>query len=160
MNYKVERAIKKSRKYFMSFAILWLVLTIVFVAPLSCTIVDSTVNNQFDLTQFLEKIGPNVTNVFGNLANIFNPTYTATFFDVLIKYTIGFIVVMIIGIIKMAPKNEYSDIEHGSSDWSENGEQYKVLSKKNGIILAEENYLPLDKRGNINVLIVGRIRFW
>ncbi len=27
-------------------------------------------------------------------------------------------------------KNEYADIEHGSSDWCEGGEQYKVLSNK------------------------------
>lgn len=53
------------------------------------------------------------------------------------------------------PKHRYDNIEHGSSDWSENGEQYQVLSKKSGIILAENNYLPLDKRGNVNVLVVG-----
>ena len=28
------------------------------------------------------------------------------------------------------------------------------------ISIAEDNYLPLDKRGNINVLVVGRFRFW
>ncbi len=28
---------------------------------------------------------------------------------------------------KIKPKNEYTDIEHGSSDWSEGGEQYKIL---------------------------------
>ena len=61
---------------------------------------------------------------------------------------------------KTAPKNEDSDIEHGSSDWSKNGEQYRVLSNKHGIILAQNNYLPVDKRGNVNVLVVGRIRFW
>ena len=36
----------------------------------------------------------------------------------------------------------------------------KILSKNKGIILAEDNYLPLDKRGNVNVLVVGRFRFW
>lgn len=42
--------------------------------------------------------------------------------------------------------------------WAEAGEQYKEISKKEGIILAENNYLPLDKRGNINVLVVGGSR--
>ena len=65
-----------------------------------------------------------------------------------------------IGFVKSAPKNEYSDIEHGSSDWSQRGEQYKILDKNKGIVLAENNYLPVDKRGNVNVLVVGRIRFW
>ena len=53
------------------------------------------------------------------------------------------------------PKHRYDDIEHGSSDWSGHGEQYQVLSRRSGIILAENNYLPLDKRGNVNVLVVG-----
>ena len=32
--------------------------------------------------------------------------------------------------------------------------------KNKGIILAEKHYLPVDKRGNVNVLVVGRFRFW
>ena len=53
------------------------------------------------------------------------------------------------------PKHRYDDIEHGSSDWSSHGEQYQILNRKEGIILAENNYLPVDKRGNVNVLVVG-----
>lgn len=60
---------------------------------------------------------------------------------------------------KINAKNEYSDIEHGSSDWA-SGEQYSVLSPKKGILLAEKHYLPVDKRGNVNVLVVGRFWFW
>ena len=73
----------------------------------------------------------------------------------MLYYTVFFIVCIIIGIIKSKPTGEYYNIEHGSSDWSEHGEQYKVLNKNKGIILAEDNYLPIDKRGNINTLIVG-----
>ena len=67
---------------------------------------------------------------------------------------------VIIGIAKAMPKHEYENIENGSSDWCEHGEQYTVLSKNKGIILAEKNYLPVDKRGNVNVLIVRRFRCW
>ncbi len=35
------------------------------------------------------------------------------------------------------------------------GEQYQILNNKKGIVLAENNYLPVDKRGNVNVLVVG-----
>ena len=73
---------------------------------------------------------------------------------------IVFVLALTIGIVKSAPKHEYSDIEHGSSDWATGGEQYKILSPKKGILLAEKNYLPVDKRGNTNVLIVGRFWFW
>ena len=76
------------------------------------------------------------------------------------KVTLVYAVFMFIGFVKTAPKNEYTDIEQGSSDWAARGEQYKVLSKNKGIILAEHNYLPVDKRGNVNVLVVGRFRFW
>ena len=37
---------------------------------------------------------------------------------------------------------------------------YKILSEDKGIILAKDNYLPVDKRGNINTLIVGRFWIW
>ena len=75
------------------------------------------------------------------------------------KFTIVYVIAMFVGFVKTAPKNEYTDIEQGSSDWSKGGEQYKVLSRNKGIILAENNYLPVDKRGNVNVLVVGRIWF-
>ena len=93
--------------------------------------------------------------LFGNFGN-----YIADFFSILWKFTILYIIFMFIGFVKTAPKNEYTDIEQGSSDWSKGGEQYKVLNRSKGIILAENNYLPVDKRGNVNVLVVGRFRFW
>ena len=77
------------------------------------------------------------------------------------KWFIGvYFIFVSIGILKAFPKHEFDEIEHGSSDWSENGEQYRILSKNKGIVLAEKNYLPVDKRGNVNVLVVGRFRFW
>lgn len=82
------------------------------------------------------------------------------FFGVLWKFTLVYMLAVIMGITKALPKHEYDGIENGSSDWCVNGEQYKVLNNKEGIILAEKNYLPVDKRGNVNVLVVGRIRFW
>lgn len=159
MNYKIEKAIKKSKKYFGKFAILWLVLAIVFVLPVTITIVDSTTINGFDLNEFILHISGNITSVGINLGKMFNKLYFAKFMKNLLLFTIVFFILMIIGIRKLKPKSEYEDIEHGSSGWAEHGEQYKVLSEKEGIILAEDNYLPLDKRGNVNVLIVGRIWF-
>ncbi len=82
------------------------------------------------------------------------------YFSSLLVVTIIYSVFFFIGFVRSAPKNEYSDIEHGSSDWSQRGEQYQILDRSKGIILAEDNYLPVDKRGNVNVLVVGRIRIW
>ena len=160
MNYKLEGAIRRSRKTFIVCAILWLFLVIVFVAPFTYSKFQATVNGQFSLDIFLEKIVTNIMSTFSSLAEIFSNGATKDFFSLLLGFSIAYLVLFFIGFAKSAPKNEFSDIEYGSSDWSQRGEQYKVLSKNKGIILAENNYLPLDKRGNVNVLVVGRIRFW
>lgn len=93
--------------------------------------------------------------LFGGFGN-----YLPQFFSLLWKVTIIYAIFMFVGFVKTAPKNEYSDIEQGSSDWAHKGEQYKILSRNKGVLLAENNYLPVDKRGNINVLVVGRFRIW
>ena len=86
---------------------------------------------------------------------------TFLLFFYITKWFLGFYGLFVfVGIAKAYPKHEYQDIENGSSDWCEGGEQYRVLSKKNGIILAEQNYLPVDKRGNVNVLVVRRFWCW
>lgn len=160
MNYKLEGAIRRSRKTFIVCAILWLFLVIVFVAPFTYSKFQATVNGQFSLDIFLEKIVTNIMSPFSSLAEIFSNGATKDFFSLLLGFSIAYLVLFFIGFAKSAPKNEFSDIEHGSSDWSQRGEQYQILSKNKGIILAEDNYLPLDKRGNVNVLVVGRFRFW
>ena len=161
MNYKIQGAIKRSKKSFIICAILWLLLVIVFVAPFSYSVFESSTSGRFSLETFMEQFPTNITNPFATLGGLFSEEVAIhDFVSLLIGFTICYLVLFFIGFAKSAPKNEFSDIEHGSSDWSQKGEQYKVLSKHNGILLAEDNYLPLDKRGNVNVLVVGRIRFW
>lgn len=159
MNYKIERAIKNNKKYFLIFGILWLIIVIVFVAPIACAIVEAKAQG-FSIETFLPTVGSNITNPFGSFGKVFGGAYIGTFGKGLLYFSVLYLLVVIIGIIRGAPQSEYTNIEHGSSDWSENGEQYRVLSKKDGLILAENNYLPLNKMGNINVLIVGRIWCW
>lgn len=160
MNYKVEGALKKSRKYFIIYTILWLFLVIVFIMPVGAAIKDATVNNTFNFGNFMTKFGNYVTQPFSSFNLVFMPAYLPSFLGILWKFTAIYLMIAVIGTIRNAPKNEYADIEHGSSDWSQKGEQYRILSNKKGIILAENNYLPVDKRGNVNVLVVGRFRFW
>ena len=161
MNYKLEGAIRRNKKSFIVCAILWIFLAIVFVAPFSFSVIQANINGKFSLEIFMEQIASNITNPFGTMAGIFSTEGAAdSFISLLIGFTIFYVVIFFIGFAKSAPKNEYSDFEHGSSDWSQRGEQYEVLSRNKGIILAEDNYLPLDKRGNVNVLVVGRFWFW
>ena len=108
---------------------------------------------------FIGNLFDSITDVGGNLGKIFTGNYIKTFIKTEGYFSIVLLFFTAVGFFKSMPKNEYTDIEHGSSDWA-SGEQYQVLSKKKGILLAENHYLPVDKRGNTNVLVVGRIRFW
>ena len=159
MNYKVEKMVKNFRKSLVIFLIIWLVLTILFVAPVAYSITESTINGKFVASVFVEHVIPAISS-FTSITRVWDSAHFGTFIQAELVFSALLGIVIIVGLVKAAPKHQYSDIEHGSSDWSEGGEQYKILSKNKGIILAQENYLPVDKRGNINVLVVGRIRIW
>ena len=153
MNYKVEGALRKNKKYFILFGILWLFIAIVLIVPLV-----AAYNLPAPAESSLGAMGvfvDTMKNPFKGLAEIAINGYMGAYIKSLVVFSIIFAIFFIIGVARSAPKNEYTDFEHGSSDWSKNGEQYAVLSNKKGIILAENNYLPVDKRGNVNVLVVG-----
>lgn len=160
MHYKVEGAVRRNKKNFIIFLVLWVILTIVLVMPIGYSMTEATASGQFNMGKFLEGIYKAIINLGTVIAKTFTPGYLQNFLGVLWKFTMLYAVFVLIGLIKTAPKNRYTDIEHGSSDWAQGGEQYRILSNKKGIILAQNNYLPVDKRGNVNVLVVGRIRFW
>lgn len=160
MHYKIEGAIRRNRNNFIIFAILWIFIAIVFVSPFAYSSHMAGLEGNFDLVVFMEKFGTGIMHPFQTLGNVFLQGAIKTYFFELIVFTIFYSVFFFIGFVRSAPKNEYTDIEHGSSDWSQRGEQYQILNKDKGIILAEGNYLPVDKRGNVNVLVVGRIWIW
>lgn len=160
MYYKVEGAVRRNKKNFIIFLVLWIILAIVLVMPVAYSITEATINGQFNMGKFLEGINKAIINLGPVIAKTFTAEYIGNYFGILWKFTMIYAVFILIGLIKTAPKNKYTDIEHGSSDWAQGGEQYRILSNKKGIILAQNNYLPVDKRGNVNVLVVGRFRFW
>ena len=160
MNYKIKNTLKKSKMVFIVGIAIWIVLSILLSAPIAVSIVDATTNGQLNLNDFFYYFFMNIGNVGQNLSKVFQSNYIGTFGKTEGYVTIAVLIFFVIGFIKSMPKNEYTDIEHGSSDWATGGEEYSVLSKKKGILLAENHYLPVDKRGNTNVLVVGRIRFW
>ena len=145
MGEKIKRGIKKYKNKFIVALILWIILSIVFVAPTSIAIKEATENGGLNWQILFETIGAYITKPFTSLGTAFGVEYIGSFWGFLWKFTLAYIVLMTFGIIKAMPKHEYDDIEHGSSDWSE-GEEYKVLNKNKGIILAEKEYLPVDKR--------------
>ena len=159
---KLKTALKKIKTKLIVYLVLILFIAIIGVSPINVSIQEGLM---------AQKAGEDFwavlfTQLFYNLQKPFScfgqcfSLYFTEYLECLKWYSLIALFFAIIGIVKAIPKHEFQDIENGSSDWSENGEQYKVLSKKKGIILAENNYLPVDKRGNVNVLVVRRFWFW
>ena len=160
MNYKIEGAIRRNRGNLIIFAILWLFMAICIVAPISHAWHISMQGEARDMGIFISEISSDILNPIDTLGKVFEDGAAGGYFKLLGGFTLVFGIFFFVGMARTAPKNEYTDFEHGSSDWSQRGEQYRILSNKKGIILAEDNYLPVDKRGNVNVLVVGRFWFW
>ena len=68
MNYKVEGAIRKNKKYFIIFAILWLFIAIVLIVPVTLGI--NTINTQKDLVAGIYKFAQSIQNPFAGFAEI------------------------------------------------------------------------------------------
>lgn len=161
---KIRRALFKMKGRLIVYGLAILFGIFAIIAPISRAVTDAVnvgvAKGQdagwetfFYKLEYIIKPGENITKVFTN--EYFHNFWTATKWFILFSFIFIFI-----GVAKALPKHEFSDIENGSSDWAEGGEQYRVLSKKQGIILAEKNYLPVDKRGNVNVLVVRRFWCW
>lgn len=154
MNYKIEKKLQDNKKYLIVFLILWIVLEILLIAPIAVTINNNTINEKLDFGNCIVDVFKEIYQ-FKAITKLAVGNTMAIFGKTTLWFTIIFIIAITIGLIKSKSKNNFKDIENGSSDWSRGGEQYRILSKNKGIILAEDNYLPIDKMGNINVLVVG-----
>ena len=159
MNYKITEGFKRNKKFIIIGLVLWLILIIVLVLPFTVAKYRANLFVQAGrgdfITNFMDIYGFAISSPIGSINYIFKNALLGSFFSNLFVITIVYLIIFIMGFVKSLPKHQYDKIEHGSSDWSQGGEQYKILSNKQGIILAENNYLPVDKRGNVNVLVVG-----
>lgn len=160
MGNKISYALNKCKMIFIVVLVLWIILSMVLIMPGSIAIVDSTTDNgKINTETLFSDYFNNAGSIFQNLGKIFSSKYISTF----LKGECYLFVILLfcggIGVVKTLPKHDYADIEHGSSDWA-TGEKYAILNRNKGILLAEKHYLPVDKRGNTNVLVVGRFRFW
>ena len=165
---KLRAAIRKIKDKLIVAAILLIVIIIWGVAPFSVAMKDgldqqvmnSGITGGFNWEIFFMQLGEGIMTPLEQLKKCFSENYFHSFFYIA-RWFFGFYgIFVLIGIGKAFPKHEYQDIENGSSDWCEGGEQYRVLHKSKGIVLAEKNYLPVDKRGNVNVLVVRRFWCW
>ena len=154
MESKFKRFLRKNSKYIIFALILWVVAEIVLIAPISYTISESYVDGKFDIALFMGDFIKNIVS-FNTITKVFSAKAIGAFGKGTGFFSIILLIAVGIGAFKARNKSEYQNIEHGSSDWCEGGEQYRVLSRNSGLLLAEEHFLPLNKIGNVNVLIVG-----
>ncbi len=103
----------------------------------------------------VEDFGGNYSCIFNNMN-----AYLSNLKTISMVYWIVMIVILLV----MKTDREYAGAEHGSADWARNGEEFSVLSRKEGFILAKDHYLPMipnpptGKNGNI--LVIGGSRKW
>ena len=92
MNYKVEGAIKKTRKYFIIYAILWLFFVIVFIMPAGTAVVEATVNGKFAMSTFLDRFMYYLMKPFSSFGKSFSPAYISSFIGILWKFTFAYLI--------------------------------------------------------------------
>ncbi len=56
MHYKIEGTIKRNKGRFIIFAVLWLIMAIVLVAPLACAVHIASADGVFDLGKCITEI--------------------------------------------------------------------------------------------------------
>ena len=88
MNYKIEGAIKRNRKNFIIFAILWVFIAIVFVSPFAYSSYMAGLEGKMNLEIFFDVFSKSIANPFGTIANIFSQGVTGTYFSTLLIVTI------------------------------------------------------------------------
>ena len=88
MNYKIEGAIKRNRKNFIIFGVLWIFIAIVLVSPIAYSSYMAKVNGIFDLEIFIETFGTSITKPFSTFLKIFTSGATSGYFSTLLVITI------------------------------------------------------------------------
>ena len=152
---------KVLKKTIMPITILFLVLCIIILPAFAVAIAYGNFkiiqNSEVSISIFMDNLKYSLTNPFWSIGEVFRLSQVMDAYINIFKIAI-FIYYVPILYFMFKPKKkkpEWEKKEHGSAEWAKKGEQYKVLSKKEGILLAKDNYLPVDKRGNINVLVIG-----
>lgn len=145
---------KRHSAFLIVMLILWILGELFIVSPISVCVAKSVADGHItDQATFIETFFEEFASM-KSFIKVLHGESNGNFASGTLYWSIFFGIACGIGLYKARKKSEFDKIEHGSSDWS-NGEQYSVLSKDKGLILAEKNYLPTNKPGNVNVLIVG-----
>ena len=75
MHYKIEGALRRNKKNFIIFIVLWFILTIVLVMPIGYSITQATVDGQFNMAKFFSGIYDGVSHLGTVIGKTFTPEY-------------------------------------------------------------------------------------
>ena len=140
---KFKSFMEKLKKNIFIYLVVWLIIAILLVAPITYTFTNARNAGITWLEGCTLHLVDNILKF--PITEISEQNYINDFIKGMEYYSIFYFALVIYAIYKTLPKSAYDKIEHGSSDWCKPGEQYSVLSKKEGLLLAKENYLPLNK---------------
>ncbi|MGE5329756.1 MAG: VirD4-like conjugal transfer protein, CD1115 family [Deltaproteobacteria bacterium] len=118
---------------------------------------DKRVTGVVYIVKFQEKTTANLTKPFDNLGKVFtNEDVRKVYFEFSkLAFLLLFGLFAFVEIKQRMNKNEYQNVEHGSSAWAK-GEEYEILNKEKGLLLGVGKYLDIDSRKiNKNVLVFG-----
>ena len=94
MNYKVEGALRRNKKYFILFGILWLFIAIVLIVPI--TLGFNIATNQKDLEEGIKIFTSTITNPAEGLAELVEREYISSYIKNLAIFTIIFAIIYFI----------------------------------------------------------------
>ena len=151
---------EKRKFIFVVIGVVFVLLTLFVVTAYTRTNIDLVAAGKTDenvLTILLEMCSNNISDVGNNIKISFENF--GMFFENLKSFSLVYLILAVALIIFCKTDSEYKGKEHGSAGWAENGEQYEVLSKKEGFILANKHYLPVlptpPQAKNGNILVIG-----
>ena len=89
MKDRLKRTLKKNRTSFIIILVLWVIISIVLVAPIAYAIGKSQVNGVFNPNTFIQELFPAITS-FTSIGKIFSEGYLSIYGSVLLYFTIKF----------------------------------------------------------------------
>ena len=152
--------LKKKRAVFIMIGVVFVALALFVVTAYvraKADLIAAEESHSF-VTVLIHALMYNITDIGGNFKVAFGENfsmYLGAMKTLLPLYLVGSLILVLVS----KNSSEYDKIEHGSAGWAENGEQYEVLSKNKGFILAKNHYLPVipdpPQAKNGNILVIG-----
>ena len=102
MNYKISGAIRRTRKYYIIFAILWVFISIVLVMPLTIGFHEAQI--QHNISKGFEVIIDSIQHLGKSFGILSSQKIWGDYLKNVGLFTIFYAILMTIGLIRSAPK--------------------------------------------------------